>query len=129
MPEARSKVLRVFLDYSEGRLSRDHFQEWIALANWNGAQAVPVDLLPLVHLAVGKIAEFGRGHRSEENLKLELADAIRPFAQFVVSAVASYKLDPLLFAAPVGAVAEVGNPLKKTASAIVQQAKQEAFVA
>ena len=129
MPEARNKVLRMFLDYSEGRLSRDMFQEWIAVANWHGAQAVPVDLLPLIHLAVGRISEFGRGHRSEENLKLELANAVRPFAQIVVSAVASYTLDPLPFAASEGVVAVVRNPSTKTASAIVQRAEQEAFVA
>jgi hypothetical protein len=59
MREDRSKVLRMFLDYTEGRLSRDHFQEWIAVANWNGAQAVPVDLLPLVHLAVARLQNLG----------------------------------------------------------------------
>jgi hypothetical protein len=87
MPESRSEVLRVFVDYSEGRLPREQFLEWIALANWQGAQMVPMELLPLVHLAVGKIAEYGRDHRSEESLKEELVNAVRPFAIRVVASV------------------------------------------
>ncbi|MGI8989791.1 MAG: hypothetical protein ACR2I2_09430 [Bryobacteraceae bacterium] len=80
MEDAKSRILKTFSDYLCNVIDLAVFQERISLAHWNIEKVAP-SIAKLVYLAVGKLAEFSRGHRTEESVRQELANAARPFVE------------------------------------------------
>ena len=76
--KANSAILSLFFGYLEKKIPIADFQERIAVAHWNVEREAP-EMSQLVYMAVGKLSEFSRGHRTEQSLRQELAKAVRPF--------------------------------------------------
>jgi hypothetical protein len=89
MKDARAEIKNAFVQYLAKDLSLEDFQERIALAHWSIERAAP-DMAKLVYCAVGKLSELSLGHRTEQSLREELANAIRPFAPSPIPAQPEY---------------------------------------
>ena len=76
--KTNSEILSLFFGYLENKLALGEFQERIALTHWDVESVAPA-MSKLVYTAVGKLSEFSRGHRSEQSLRQELAEAVRLF--------------------------------------------------
>ena len=80
MDEAGFQILRSFSEYLENRISLSEFQERMALAHWNVEKVAP-SVSELVYNAVGRLAEFSRGHRTEASLRKDFTSALALFAR------------------------------------------------
>jgi len=79
---SEEEILADVQGFASGHLPLDAFRQRFAQAYFsvrNDPQASRSAAARLCDRIVGPMAEFSRGHRSEESLKQELANAVRPF--------------------------------------------------
>ena len=75
MNKAGIEILNSFRAFISGSAPLETFQEDVAVAHWDVEQRVP-EMSGIVYLAVGKLSEYSRGHRTQESVRLELEQAI-----------------------------------------------------
>src|SRR5437588_6198607 len=83
------EILADVQSFASGKLPLDVFRQRFAQAYFSvrNDPRASQSAAQLCSRVVGPLAEFSRGHRSEEALRLELANAVRPFERPLVARV------------------------------------------
>jgi len=72
--ELRNRIARL----ASGDLSLDDFEDWFAAASWNSHQHASQALQHLVGRVEIYLAEYSKGHRSEQQLRVALSLLLMP---------------------------------------------------